>query len=143
MDTFVVLSREVARKGIYPAVDPLESKSRLLVPDIVGARHFKVASDIRYILQKYRELQDIINLFGIEELSDEDQKIVHRARKLEKFFSQPFHVAERFTGKKGIFVELEDSLDGCEKILSGDLDHVPEHKFFNIGSINGILQETE
>lgn len=139
MDTFAVLSRSVAAKGIYPAVDPLESKSRLLVPDIVGLRHYKINLEIRSTLQKYKELQDIINLFGIDELSEEDQKIVYRARKLEKFFSQPFHVAEKFTGKKGVFVELEDSIDGCEKILSGELDHIPEYKFFNIGSIKEII----
>lgn len=139
VDTFVVLSRAVAAKGIYPAIDPLESKSRLLVEDIVGERHFKVAADVRVTLQKYKELQDIINLFGIEELSEEDQKIVFRARKLEKFFSQPFHVAEKFTSKKGIFVELENTLFGCEEILNGNLDHINENQFFNIGSVDDLL----
>lgn len=140
MDTFVVLSREVASKGIYPAIDPLLSKSRLLTDDIVGERHFKCASQVKSLLQKYKELQDIISLFGIEELSDDDRKTVFRARKLEKFFSQPFHVAEKFTSKPGVFVELEDTLYGCESILNGLLDNVNENEFFNIGTINHLIK---
>jgi F-type H+-transporting ATPase subunit beta len=140
-DALVVLSRAVAAQGIYPAVDPIESFSRSLVPEIVGKEHCDVANRVKFMFQKTNELQDTIKLFGIDELPLESQQIVYRTRKLSKFFSQPFHVAEKFTGIAGVFVSLKDTIHGSKMIMDGELDHVPEIEFFNIGTIDILLQK--
>lgn len=129
LDSTIVLSRDIVEKGIYPAVDPLESTSTLLTPEIVGREHYEVAQTCLKVLQKYKELQDIIAILGMEELSADDQITVYRARKLEKFFSQPFFVAEQFTGDQGRFVSLEDTIRSVKAILQGEVDNVNEVKF--------------
>jgi F-type H+-transporting ATPase subunit beta len=138
LDSTIVLSRDIVEKGIYPAVDPLASTSTILTPEIVGREHYEVAQACLKVLQKYKELQDIIAILGMEELSAEDQITVYRARKLEKFFSQPFFVAEQFTGDKGIFVSLEDTIRSVKAILQGKGDHINEAKFLYKGTINEI-----
>lgn len=143
LDATTVLSRKIVEKGIYPAVDPLESSSRILEPDVVGTEHYEVARKVQEYLQKYKELQDIIAILGMEELSDEDQLIVYRARKIEKFLSQPFHVAEAFTGQQGIYVSVKDSVKGFKAIVDGELDNVPEQAFFNTGTIEDVLKKAE
>lgn len=143
LDATTVLSRKIVEKGIYPAVDPLESSSRILEPDVVGTEHYEVARKVQEYLQKYKELQDIIAILGMEELSDEDQLIVYRARKIEKFLSQPFHVAEAFTGQQGIYVSVKDSVKGFKAIVDGELDNVPEQAFFNTGTIEDVLRKAE
>lgn len=125
--------------GIYPAVDPLESTSRILTPDYVGERHYRVAKETRRVLQKYNELQDIIAILGMDELSAEDKALVKRARRIQRFFSQPFHVAEKFSGYKGAYVPLEKTIDGVERILSGELDHIPEQYFLMCGAIDDVI----
>jgi F-type H+-transporting ATPase subunit beta len=135
LDSTIVLSRDIVEKGIYPAVDPLASTSTILTPEIVGIEHYQVAQDCLKILQKYKELQDIIAILGMEELSATDQTTVYRARKLEKFFSQAFFVAEQFTGEKGKFVTLEDTIRSVKAILAGKLDEVNESELLYIGSI--------
>lgn len=140
LDATTVLSRKIVEKGIYPAVDPLESNSRILEPDVVGEEHYDVARKVQEYLQKYKELQDIIAILGMEELSDEDQMTVFRARKIEKFLSQPFHVAEAFTGQPGIYVPVEESVKGFKAIVDGEVDDVPEQAFFNTGTINDVLE---
>jgi len=139
LDAFIVLERKIAEKGIYPAVDPLSSTSRILDPQIVGERHYKCARRVQGILQRYKDLQDIIAILGLDELSPEDKLVVFRARKVQKFLSQPFHVAEIFTGSPGKYVALDDTLRGFEMILSGELDHVNENDFYMKGGIDEVL----
>lgn len=143
LDATTVLSRKIVEKGIYPAVDPLESNSRILEADIVGQEHYDVARKVQAYLQKYKELQDIIAILGMEELSDEDKLTVFRARKIEKFLSQPFHVAEAFTGNPGKYVSVKDSVKGFKAIVDGDVDDVPEAAFFNTGTIEDVLKKAE
>ncbi len=135
LDATTVLSRKIVEKGIYPAVDPLESNSRILEADVVGEEHYAVARRVQEYLQKYKELQDIIAILGMEELSDEDKLAVHRARRLEKFLSQPFHVAETFTGLPGIYVPLKETVRSFRAIVDGEADDLPEAAFFNVGTI--------
>lgn len=134
----VVLSRQRAAQGFYPAVDPLQSSSKLLQPQIVGERHFRIAREVRRVLAEYQELQDIIAMLGMEELSEEDRKIVHRARRLERFLTQPFFTTEHFTGKRGVMVDLEDTLEGCERILNDEFKDLPEQAFYMIGTIDEV-----
>ncbi|MDU7693521.1 MAG: F0F1 ATP synthase subunit beta [Helicobacter sp.] len=141
LDSKTVLSRKIAEKGIYPAIDPLDSSSRVLDPSIIGERHYKIATDLQKILQKYKDLQDIIAILGMDELSEADKKIVERARKIEKFLSQPFHVAEVFTGTPGKYVALEDTLNGFEGILAGKYDYLPESAFYMVGSIDEAISK--
>ncbi len=143
LDATTVLSRKIVEKGIYPAVDPLESNSRILEADIVGDEHYEVARKVQAYLQKYKELQDIIAILGMEELSDEDKLTVYRARKIEKFLSQPFHVAEAFTGQPGIYVSVKDSVKGFKAIVDGEVDDVPEMAFFNTGTIEDVMKKAE
>lgn len=143
LDSTIVLNRAIAEKGIYPAVDPLESYSLILNPSEVGERHFKVAKEIQRILQKYKELQDIIAILGMEELGVEDKVVVHRARKIEKFLSQSFSVAEQFTGMPGTYVKLEDTIAGFEKILAGDVDEIPEDFFMYKGTLQEVIDAYE
>ena len=135
LDSTVVLSRDIAAKGIYPAVDPLDSTSRQLDPLIIGTEHYEVARGVQTVLQRYKELKDIIAILGMDELSEEDKMTVARARKIERFLSQPFHVAEVFTGSPGIYVSLKDTITGFKGILSGEYDHLPEQAFYMVGSI--------
>ena len=139
LDATTVLSRSIVELGIYPAVDPLESSSRALSPDFVGERHYKVAKETQRVLQKYAELQDIIAILGMDELSAEDKQTVKRARRVQRFMSQPFHVAEGFTGQSGIYVPLEKTVDSVEKILAGDLDMVPEQYFLMTGTADDVF----
>ena len=141
LDATTVLSRKIVEKGIYPAVDPLESNSRILEPDVVGDEHYRVARKVQEYLLKYKELQDIIAILGMEELSDADQITVYRARKIEKFLSQPFHVAEAFTGQPGIYVPVEEAIKGFKAIVDGEVDDVPEQAFFNTGTIDDVLEK--
>lgn len=143
LDATTVLSRKIVEQGIYPAVDPLESTSRILEPDVVGEEHYSVARQVQEILQKYKELQDIIAILGMEELSDEDKVIVFRARKIQRFLSQPFHVAENFTGVKGVFVPIEETIKGFKAILNGEMDSYPEAAFFNVGTIEDVKKKAE
>ena len=138
LDSTIVLSRNLAELGIYPAVDPLDSSSTILDPNIVGERHYNVARNVQKTLQRYKDLQDIIAILGMEELSDEDKIMVSRARKIQKFLSQPFFVAEQFTGLSGAFVSLEETIKGFEEILEGKHDHLPESAFYMKGDINSI-----
>ena len=138
LDATTVLSRSIVELGIYPAVAPLESSSRMLTPDIVGKRHYQTAREVQRILQRYNELQDIIAIFGMDELSPEDRKTVSRARRVQRFMSQPFHVAESFTGMPGKFVHIEDTIKGFEAILGGDCDSIPEQDFLMAGSIEDV-----
>ena len=142
-DATTVLSRKIVEQGIYPAVDPLESSSRILEADIVGEEHYNVAREVQGILQKYKELQDIIAILGMEELADEDKTVVFRARKIQKFLSQPFHVAENFTGIKGVYVPIEETIRGFKAILSGEMDEYPENAFFNVGTIDDVRKKAE
>ena len=139
LDATTVLSRKIVEEGIYPAVDPLESTSRILQADTVGEEHYRIARKVQEILQKYRELQDIIAILGMDELSDEDKLTVYRARKLKRFLSQPFHVGEKFTGIPGTYVRLEDTLEGFGAIIDGDMDHYPEAAFFNVGTLDDAI----
>ena len=141
LDATTVLSRKIVEQGIYPAVDPLESTSRILEEDIVGKEHYEVARKVQEILQKYKELQDIIAILGMEELSDEDKTLVYRARKIQKFLSQPFHVAENFTGVKGEYVPLKETIKGFKAIIDGDMDEYPENAFFNVGTIEDVKRK--
>ena len=143
LDATTVLSRKIVELGIYPAVDPLESSSRMLTPDVVGERHYKAAKEVQRILQRYNELQDIIAILGVEELSDEDKILVKRARRLQRFMSQPFHVAESFTGFKGVYVPLEKTIEGVEEILSGKCDNIAEQHFLMCGSIDEVYAKAE
>ena len=141
LDATTVLSRDIASQGIYPAVDPLDSTSRILTPEIVGKRHYETARAVQKNLQRYRELQDIIAIMGMDELSEADRRTVSRARKIQRFLSQSFSVAEPFTGMKGQYVPLEDTLEGFERILSGDCDQIPESRFLFAGKISEVLEK--
>ena len=143
LDATTELSRPIAELGIYPAVDPLTSSSTILAPEIVGDEHYKVARGVQEILQKYKELQDIIAILGMEELSEEDRLTVERARKIQKFLSQPFHVAEQFTGMKGKYVQLEDTVRSFKEILEGKHDAVPEQAFYMVGNIDDVLAKAK
>lgn len=143
LDATTVLSRKIVEQGIYPAVDPLESSSRILEADVVGKEHYETARRVQEILQKYRELQDIIAILGMEELSDEDKQTVYRARKVQRFLSQPFHVAENFTGVPGVFVPIEETIRGFQAILNGEMDSYPEAAFFNVGTIEDVKKKAE
>ena len=143
LDATTVLSRKIVEQGIYPAVDPLESSSRILEADIVGEEHYEVARKVQEALQKYKELQDIIAILGMEELSDEDKTVVFRARKIQKFLSQPFHVAENFTGIKGVYVPVKETIRGFKAILDGEMDEYPENAFFNVGIIEDVKKKAE
>ena len=141
LDATTVLSRKIVEQGIYPAVDPLESNSRILEADVVGEEHYETARRVQEYLQKYKELQDIIAILGMEELSDEDKQVVYRARKIQRFLSQPFHVAENFTGVKGEYVPLAETIRGFQMILNGEMDRYPEAAFFNVGSIDQVVEK--
>ena len=141
LDSTVVLSRDIAAKGIYPAVDPLDSTSRQLDPLIIGQEHYEVARGVQSVLQRYKELKDIIAILGMDELSEEDKTTVSRARKIERFLSQPFHVAEVFTCSPGIYVSLKDTIAGFKGILGGDFDHLPEQAFYMVGSIEQAVEK--
>jgi len=141
LDATTVLSRQISELGIYPAVDPLDSTSRVLSPDIVGEEHYQVARGVQEILQKYKSLQDIIAILGMDELSDEDRLTVARARKIQRFLSQPFFVAEVFTGTKGVFVSLEDTIKGFKGILDGLYDDLPEQAFYMVGTIEEAVEK--
>ncbi|GBC78810.1 MAG: F0F1 ATP synthase subunit beta [Acidobacteriota bacterium] len=143
LDATTVLSRQIAELGIYPAVDPLASTSRILDPHVVGEEHYRVAREVQRILQKYKELQDIIAILGIDELSEEDKLIVARARKIQRFLSQPFHVAEQFTGLKGKYVPIAETVRGFRMIVEGELDHIPEQAFYMKGTIDEVLEHAE
>ncbi|PCJ27589.1 MAG: F0F1 ATP synthase subunit beta [Rickettsiales bacterium] len=141
LDATTVLSRQIAELGIYPAVDPLDSSSQMLDPDVVGERHYKIAREVQKVLQTYKSLQDIIAILGLDELSEEDKLIVSRARKIQKFLSQPFHVAEVFTGLPGKFVDLEDTISGFEGLVEGKYDHLPEAAFYMVGTIEEAVEK--
>ncbi|WQV97115.1 F0F1 ATP synthase subunit beta [Helicobacter pylori] len=142
-DATTVLNRKIAEKGIYPAVDPLDSTSRILSPQMIGEKHYEIATGIQQVLQKYKDLQDIIAILGLDELSEEDKKTVERARKIEKFLSQPFFVAEVFTGSPGKYVTLQETLEGFGGILEGKYDHIPENAFYMVGSIQEVLEKAK
>jgi F-type H+-transporting ATPase subunit beta len=141
LDATTVLSRALTEIGIYPAVDPLDSTSRILDPNIVGEEHYRVARAVQEVLQRYKDLQDIIAILGMDELSEEDKLIVARARKIQKFLSQPFHVAEAFTNIKGVYVKLEDTIRGFKEIVEGKHDEVPEQAFYMVGTIEDALEK--
>jgi F-type H+-transporting ATPase subunit beta len=141
LDATTVLSRKIAELGIYPAVDPLDSTSRILDPQVLGEKHYNVAQKVKQILQRYKELQDIIAILGMDELSEEDKLVVHRARRVQRFLSQPFHVAEQFTGLKGVFVPIEETLRGFEMIMDGKVDEYPEGAFNLVGTIDDAIEK--
>jgi len=143
LDATTVLSRRISELGIYPAVDPLDSTSRILTPDIVGEEHYNTAQQVKEILQRNKELQDIIAILGMDELSEEDKTIVHRARRVQRFLSQPFHVAEQFTGKPGVLVDIEDTIKGFKMILNGEVDKYPESAFNLVGTIDDAIEKGE
>ena len=143
LDATTVLSRKIVEQGIYPAVDPLESNSRILEEDVVGKEHYETARRVQEILQKYTELQDIIAILGMEELSEEDKLVVYRARKIQKFLSQPFHVAENFTGVPGKYVPLKETVRGFKAIIDGEMDEYPEAAFFNVGTIDDVIERAK
>ena len=139
LDAQTVLSRAISELGIYPAVDPLDSSSRILTPEVVGQRHYDVAQRTQQVLQRYKDLQDIIAILGLDELTEEDKVTVQRARKVQRFFSQPFYVAKQFTGVDGVTVPIADTVESFEKLIDGELDHIPEQAFFNAGGIDDVL----
>jgi F-type H+-transporting ATPase subunit beta len=143
LDATTVLSRQIAELGIYPAVDPLDSTSRILDPQVVGEEHYKIARDVQYVLQRYKDLQDIIAILGMDELSEEDKLVVARARKIQRFLSQPFHVAEVFTGSPGKYVELKDTIKGFREIVEGKYDDIPEQAFYLVGTIEEALEKAK
>tara|TARA_A100001011_G_scaffold400452_1_gene515111 strand:+ start:2732 stop:4120 length:1389 start_codon:yes stop_codon:yes gene_type:complete len=143
LDATTVLDRKISELGIYPAIDPLQSSSRILDPRVIGDRHYNVARNVQQILQKYKDLQDIINILGMDELSDDDKLVVGRARKLQKFMSQPFFVAEQFTGVEGKYVSLEDTISSFEAIVSGEMDEYSENSFAYVGSINEVVDKAK
>jgi F-type H+-transporting ATPase subunit beta len=143
LDATTVLSRQISELGIYPAVDPLDSTSRILDPNIVGEQHYRVANDVQQILQRYKDLQDIIAILGMDELAEDDKLLVLRARKIQKFLSQPFFVAEVFTGKPGKYVKIEDTIKGFEELISGKLDHIPEQFFYMVGGMDEVVENYE
>ena len=141
LDSTVVLSRDIAAKGIYPAIDPLDSTSRQLDPMVIGNEHYSTARGVQTVLQRYKELKDIIAILGMDELSEEDKQTVNRARKIERFLSQPFHVAEVFTGSPGKYVPLKETIRGFKGLLAGDYDHLPEQAFYMVGSIDEAIEK--
>jgi F-type H+-transporting ATPase subunit beta len=141
LDATTVLSRKITELGIYPAVDPLDSTSRILSPDIVGKEHYTTAQKVKEILQRYKELQDIIAILGMDELSEDDKLVVHRARRVQRFLSQPFHVAEQFTGIPGTFVSIKDTIKGFNMILAGEVDDYPEAAFHMVGTIEEVVKK--
>jgi F-type H+-transporting ATPase subunit beta len=143
LDATTNLSRQIVELGIYPAVDPLASTSRILDPRIVGAEHYNVARSVKQVLQKYKDLQDIIAILGIDELSEDDKLVVARARKIQKFLSQPFFVAEQFTGKPGRYVKVQDTIKGFREIVEGKHDDVPEQAFYMVGTIDEVLEQAQ
>jgi F-type H+-transporting ATPase subunit beta len=143
LDATTVLSRSISEQGIYPAVDPLDSTSRIMDPQFVGERHYKVATDVQAILQRYKDLQDIIAILGMDELSEEDKILVGRARRIARFLSQPFVVAEVFTGTPGQYVKLDDTIESFERVAAGEFDHLPEQAFYMQGGIEGVIAEGE
>ena len=143
LDATVVLSRDIASQGIYPAVDPLDSTSRQLDPAIVGEEHYNVARGVQTLLQRYKELKDIIAILGMDELAEEDKLVVYRARKIQRFLSQPFHVAEVFTGSPGKLVSSKDTIAGFKGIIAGDYDHMPEQAFYMVGGIDEAVAKAE
>ena len=143
LDATTVLSRKISEIGIYPAVDPLDSTSRILTPEVVGDEHYDCAQKVKEILQKYKELQDIIAILGLDELSDEDKLAVHRARRIQRFLSQPMHVAEQFTGLKGTLVDIQDTIKGFNMILNGEVDKYPEAAFNMVGTIEEAIEKGE
>jgi F-type H+-transporting ATPase subunit beta len=143
LDATTVLSRQIAELGIYPAVDPLDSSSRILDPQVVGEEHYQVARDVQFILQRYKDLQDIIAILGMDELSEEDKQVVARARKIQRFLSQPFHVAEVFTGSPGKYVELKDTIKGFSEIIAGKHDDLPEQAFYMTGTIEEVIENAQ
>ena len=143
LDATTVLSRQIAELGIYPAVDPLDSTSRILDPQIIGEEHYKIAREVQFVLQRYKDLQDIIAILGMDELSEEDKLVVARARKIQRFLSQPFHVAEQFTGTPGKYVELKDTIKGFQEIVSGMHDDIPEQAFYMVGTIGEVLEKAK
>jgi F-type H+-transporting ATPase subunit beta len=143
LDAMTVLNRAISEKGIYPAVDPLDSTSRILDPRIVGAEHYRVAREVQRILQRYKSLQDIIAILGMDELSEEDKLTVARARKIERFLGQPFKVAEVFTNTPGVFVDVQDTIKGFDALCRGDYDHLPEQAFQMVGTIEDAVKKAE
>src|SRR5690554_3374930 len=143
LDATVVLSRDIASQGIYPAIDPLDSTSRQLDPLVVGTEHYEIARSVKNVLQRYKELKDIIAILGMDELSEEDKLTVYRARKIQRFFSQPFHVAEVFTGAPGKLVPLKDTIRGFKGLLAGEYDHIPEQAFYMVGGIDEVIAKAE
>ncbi|MCD8008559.1 MAG: F0F1 ATP synthase subunit beta, partial [Clostridiales bacterium] len=143
LDATTVLSRKIVEKGIYPAVDPLESTSRILEPEVVGLEHYTTARKVQEMLQKYRELQDIIAILGMEELGEDDRLTVYRARKIERFLSQPFHVAEAFTDVPGCYVPVSETIRGFKAIIEGRMDAYPEAAFFNVGTIDEVVEKAK
>ena len=143
LDATTVLSRKITEQGIYPAVDPLESSSRILEASLLGEEHYNIARNVQEILQKYSELQDIIAILGVEELSDEDKQIVARARKIQRFLSQPMHVAEKFTGMAGVYVPLKETLRGFKAIVDGEVDEYPEAAFYNVGTLDDVFEKAK
>ncbi|MEO6467770.1 MAG: F0F1 ATP synthase subunit beta, partial [Acidimicrobiia bacterium] len=137
------LSRQIAALGIYPAVDPLSSTSNILAPEIVGQRHYDCARRVQVVLQRYKELQDIIAILGLDELSEEDKVTVSRARKIQRFLSQPFFVGEVFTGLPGIFVPVQETVESFEALVNGELDDIPEQAFFNVGGVESVLAKAK
>jgi F-type H+-transporting ATPase subunit beta len=143
LDATTVLSRSISELGIYPAVDPLDSSSRILDPRVLGDEHYKIARDVQEVLQKYKELQDIIAILGMDELSEEDKLTVSRARKIQRFLSQPFHVAEQFTGMSGKYVQLKDTIKGFKEIVEGKHDDLPEQAFMYVGTIEEAVEQAK
>jgi F-type H+-transporting ATPase subunit beta len=143
IDATTVLNRQIASLGIFPAVDPLESNSRILDPLVVGEEHYHVACEVQRILQTYKNLQDLIAILGMDELSDEDKLVIARARRIQRFLSQPFETAKTFSGIPGEFVDLKDTISGFKEICSGSLDHVPEQAFFMAGNIDSVLEKAK
>src|SRR5512138_1047131 len=143
LDATTVLSRQIAELGIYPAVDPLDSTSRILDPQVVGEEHYAVARSVQYVLQRYKDLQDIIAILGMDELSEDDKLVVARARKIQRFLSQPFHVAEAFTGTPGVYVELKDTIKGFQEIVAGKYDDLPEQAFYMVGTIDEAIEKAK
>jgi F-type H+-transporting ATPase subunit beta len=143
LDATTVLSRQIAELGIYPAVDPLDSTSRILDPRILGEDHYNTARGVQRILQRYKELQDIIAILGMDELSEEDRTIVARARKIQRFLSQPFHVAEQFTGTPGRYVPVKDTIAGFKEVIAGNMDHIPEQAFYMVGNLDEVVQKAD
>ena len=143
LDATTVIERKIAELGIYPAIDPLASTSRIMDPRVIGDHHYQIARSVQNVLQKYKDLQDIIAILGMDELSDDDKLTVHRARRIQKFLSQPFFVAEQFTGVEGRYVSMEDSIAGFESILNGDCDELTENAFAYVGSIDEAFDKAK